>query len=368
MKKKDIELIVNEEGVDLIAFFSFVKANKKVIYKTIGVCLSIGIIIAFVSPRKYSASATILPGENVQGGSMGGISALANLAGVKIGSDMGADISGIPAAIYPEVLNSYRFKKEFIYEEFSYEGYAQPLSMIEYVENDTLVGLGQNILRYTFKLPWTIIEHFSDKSISNDTNNYGVEYITYNEKLALKDLKDFFEIEVNTKNGLVTISALDTEPILVAQKVHKAVEILQEFIKDHKTRQARMNVSLLEELYEIKQQEYKDAQSAFFSYKDMHRNAVYERAGFEYQQLSDDYEIATSVYKGITQQLEQAKVSVAEKMPSFNVIEPAIIPSEKYSPRRSIICVASILLGFIFGISILICKVALANLKDNYNK
>lgn len=50
----------------------------------------------------------------------------------------------------------------------------------------------------------------------------------------------------------------------------------------------------------------------YFNYKDSHRNTVSEWVDMGFQRLSDAYDMASTVYKSLVQQLEQAKISVKE--------------------------------------------------------
>ncbi len=345
--------IIKDDEIDLIALIKTVWDGRKTIYYSIGVCVFIGLLIAFLSPAKYTASATLLPSSEKSGNSMGNLSSLASMAGINLSSMMGQS-EGIPPEIYPQIVNSYPFLKEFIHEKFHFEEYDEPISIYDYVNADTVPSIGAQIAKYTVRLPWTIKDAvFSDSGNLNheSLSDLGVINVSKEEFKALGFVFELLHIDVDNKTGLVNILVEMEEPILAAQFVNEAVQLLQNYIIEYKTKQARENLDFVRERYTEKKKEYELVQKAFFGYKDSHRNVISERINPELQKLSDEYDIVTSVYKGLAQQLEQAKIAVKEETPVFTVLEPAKVPFEKSAPNKKVILVLSVFLGCVIGLS-----------------
>lgn len=352
------------EDIDFINLLLIIWNERLLLLKVVTSFVVIGLLVAFLSPIKYKATTTLLP-SNSDGAlsEMGGMSGLASMAGINIGSMFGGDPSSIPVEVYPQIVESYVFKRDLMQERFHYKGYEEPISLYDYCVADTVLNFGQLVLKYTLQLPWTLKEMSKKSRVNNSLIDYGVPISSTEELKVLKSLEDFFEIEVDPNIGLITLSAEDTEPILVAQKVQSAVMLLQEYIRNHKTKQARENLAFLQSQYNTKRLEYEDAQKEFFSFKDNHRNTVMERMGFEYQQLSDRYDIASSMFKSIAQQFEQAKVTISEQTPAFSIIDTVVVPEKKSAPKRKLIIVVAITLGLLFGISVIFSKVLISKLR-----
>lgn len=361
------EVIIKNNEIDLVAILRLIWNGRKTIYYTLGLTILTGVIFMLVSPPKYTVNATLLPSSEKKSGSLGGLSALAGMAGVNIGSMMG-ESSTIPSEIYPQVVNSYPFLNEFIHEKYNFEGYDDQLSLYEYSCNDTIEGLGDKIIKYTFLLPWTI----KDALLGNDNigvqKDYGVVILSEDEQRVLKKVQGLIKIEVDIKTGVVSIAAEANEPILTAQYVQKSLDLLQKYVINYKTKQARENLMFVNLSYEEKKKEYEKLQMDFFKYKDMHRNIISERSSIEFQRLSDEYELASTIYFELAKQLEQAKISVKEETPAFTVLEPAKVPIEKSSPRKFVILTVSIILGLFVGMSILFGKLVWKSLRSRlYN-
>jgi uncharacterized protein involved in exopolysaccharide biosynthesis len=360
-----IPSIIQGDKIDLIALTKVLWNGRKTIYYSIGVILFFGIIIAFASPAKYTSAATLLPANEKEGGSFGNLGALAGMAGINLSAMLG-DISGIRAEIYPQVISSYPFQNELMHQKFNFRGRKDPVSLYEFIRTDTVKTAGKIILKYTLRLPWTIKSILFPIKSSKVKTDYGVVHLSKRDFKILERARSIVKVSVDEKTGLVTVSAEDKEPIVTAQIVKKAVDLLQKYVIDYKTSQAREYLEFVQERYDEKKKEYERVQKEFFEYKDRHRNIDPNRADIRYQQLSDEYDIVTSVYKGLAQQLEQSKISVKEHTPVFTVLEPAIVADEKSSPRRGLILFASLIFGGILGIGLVFGKMGWSKLKEKW--
>ncbi len=362
--QKQEDRIVNNNEINLLELIKPIWNGRILIVYSTGICLVIGILIALVSPKKYMAYSTLLPSlENSSSAGIGNLSSLASMAGVNIGSGLSNENS-IPSDLYPEIIQSYPFLNEFINEKFNFEEYSNPISIYNFVSNDTVPSLGYNILKYTVLLPLTIkdalINHDNDEPKGVD---YGVLILTKEEIKALKEVEKVFNVEVDDVTGLVTVSAEVNEPVLSAQFVQKGIELLQKYIIDYKTKQSNENLNFVQQRYDEKKAEYEKVQEEFLNYKDQHRNIISERININYQRLSDNYDILSSVYKSLAQELEQAKIAVKKETPVYAIIEPAKVPKMPSSPNKMLILVLSCFLGVAVGVLIIFGKILLKKIK-----
>ncbi len=363
---QDAPQIIKDDEIDLIALVKTIWDARKTIYYSVGIAVFVGLIVAFTSPAKYQASATLLPSAEKKGGSLGNLGALAGMAGINLGSMMG-DASSIPAEIYPQVVNSYPFQKELIHQKFDFIEYEQPISLYDYVVADTIESTGAKIAKYTIRLPWTIKDAINGEEVSDEEfKDYGVLNLLEEEIGAIEMITDLVQIEVDKKTNLISVSVEASEPVVTAQFVQKSVELLQEYVIKYKTKQARQNLEFVQERFDDKKKQYESSQKAFFEYKDRHRNMISERIDVNYQQLSDEYDMISQVYKGLAQQLEQAKIAVMEETPAFTVLEPVKVPIDKSAPKKKIILVVSVFLGGFIGLGVIFGRLVWINLIRNW--
>jgi uncharacterized protein involved in exopolysaccharide biosynthesis len=93
---------------------------------------------------------------------------------------------------------------------------------------------------------------------------------------------------------------------------------------------------------------------------------VLERVNLEFQRLSDEYDMSSTVFKGLAQQLEQAKIAVNKQTPAFTILEPAKVPIDKSAPKKMLILVLFASFGGFIGVGLLFGKQVWSNQEKNF--
>lgn len=357
--------IIHDDEIDLVALAQTIWAGRKTILYSVVGCVCIGLAIAFASPVKYTASATLLPSADQKSGSMGSLGALAGLAGVNLGGMMG-NSTGIPAELYPQVVQSVPFVLTLMHEPLAWEEFSRPMSLYDKAMRDTIPTVGSVVMKYTLRLPWTMKDAIlGKKSASAGTagapGELGYYNLTEEEIAVAKAIRELVAVETDKKNGLVMVTATLGEPLQTAQLTSKAIALLQKSVIDYKTQKSADNLKFLEERFAEGKLAYESTQKELFHYRDANRNMVSERMDTEYQRLSDAYDMAATVYKGLAQQVEQARIAVKEDTPVFSILEPVVVPTEKSAPKKGLILAVSIFLGGFLGIGWIFWKMVWAN-------
>lgn len=341
--------LIREDKLDLRVLVDVLKrGRKKIITTTIAFTL-VTILVVILLPNKYNSEAVILPQVDAAS-KLDRLGGLASLAGVNLTGMLG-ETSEISPEVYPTIVYSYPFIKELIFTSYSFEGECKPMTYWEKMIGDSYNTIGSLIVKYTIRLPWTIIDSFrgqEDELITKGISDTMI-YVSKKEAEIMKEVRSLISIDVNTKTGLVNLSVESREPLLSAQMADKAVKLLQEYIINHQTKQVKNNLTFVEVQLEKKRQDLIVAQKEFYNFLDANRNRVLERTDLQQRELTEDYNLALQLYQTLSEQLEQAKIAVNKRTPAFTVIEPVKVPSEKSSPRRSMIVVVGLFLGLLIG-------------------
>ncbi|KAA6317043.1 hypothetical protein EZS27_032741, partial [termite gut metagenome] len=95
-----------EQEIDLIELTQKVWAERRLVLKTCGYALLIGIVVAISIPKEYTTSVTLAPetSSKIGGGNMG---ALATMTGVNLGNSLGEDALSVD--LYPDIVSSTPF-------------------------------------------------------------------------------------------------------------------------------------------------------------------------------------------------------------------------------------------------------------------
>lgn len=359
--------LIREDKLDLRVLVEVLKSGRKRIIATTLVFTLITVLVVLLLPNKYATEAVILPQVDAAS-KLDRLGGLASLAGVNLTGMMG-EASEISPEVYPTIVYSYPFIKDLIYTPYSFEGLSEPATYWDKMVAHPTNSLGTTILKYTIRLPWTILDSFksSNDELGSFVTNDSLIYVSKKEAKIMKEVRSLINIDVNSKTGLVNLRVESKEPLLSAQMGRKAVNLLQEYIINHQTKQVKNNLIFVETQLEEKRQDLAEAQKKFYSFLDANRNRVTERTDLQNRELTETYNLALQLYQSLSEQLEQAKITVKKRTPAFSVIEPVKVPSEKSSPRRSMIVIIGLFLGLLIGTIGVIGKSIYLSIVDSWS-
>lgn len=365
----DIVRSEHDDEIDLIALAKTLWNGRKTVIRTTLIFMVLGLFIAIFSAKEYTASTTMVPQSADSGSKLGGsLGGLAAMAGINLGSMGGG--SDIPPTLYPKVINSIPFQKELMQTPLSIEGEKEQVTFARYYEEIHSSGLLGTIKKYTIGLPGIILKTIRGTSpVTNDqSTNDGLLSINQEEKKLIEILSAQLSLEVNDKDGYVSLSARMPEAKAAAQLAQKAQELLQQAITAFKIQKAQDQLAFVEQRYAEKQKEFETAQNNLAQFRDRNRNVSTALAQTEQERLQAEYNLVYGVYSELAKQLETQKIQVKEDTPVFTVIEPVAVPIEKSKPKRPMILVIWTFLGGIVGVGMVFGREFLGSIKDQWCK
>jgi uncharacterized protein involved in exopolysaccharide biosynthesis len=351
MQEENNNKNIQDDEIDLIALAKTLWEGRRTVIKTTLIFMAIGLFVAIFSEKEYTASCTMVPqsaeGGSKLGGSLGGLAAM---AGINLGSMGGG--STIPPTLYPKIVNSIPFQKELMKIPLSIEGQSEQVTFAKYYLEIKKPGLFGYIKKYTIGLPGVILGAIrgdrKDASLASTDND--LLSITTDEKKLIKILSAQLSLQVNDKDGYISLSASMPQAKAAAQMVQMAKIELQKTITEFKIQKAKGQLDFIEERYIEKEKEAKAAQQRLAQFRDRNKNVSTAIAQTELERLTAEYNLIYGVYSELAKQLETQKIQVKEDTPVFTVIEPVVIPVHATNPKRIILLVSWTFLGIVVGV------------------
>ena len=309
---------IKDDEIDFIEILKKIYKSKKIILIISFFFALLGFAVALISTVKYS-SETIFITQNQESNSSS-LSGVASLVGINLGtSNFGGEI---PSSMYPQVSNSPKFKR---------------LLLNSYIDFDNKINLKQYLIDY-YKL-----------NIENDKINSDL-YISELENDCFKIIDKIITINVNQKDGF--ISLLSTLPVAEysANLTINAKEILQDIIIDNKIESANQNLIFSQQQLEEKKLIFDEIQAKLAYFSDSNLNSVNSFVINERNKLEAEFQIINAVVTELSKQVEQAKLQVSKDTPVFSTIKEAVIPVERTSPKRTQIVLIFGFTGLIISI------------------
>lgn len=338
-----------EEEIDLIEILKPLWIKRKFILKIVVIFMFLGLVIALLTPKQYTASTTIVPQSSDNKSSMGGLSGLAAMAGINLNTSTSM---GISPKMYPQIINSVPFQLELMNAPVKFSTIEKPISLYQYYDEFYKPGFLSILKKYTVGLPGVIVNAIKDKNNENKipaANQLDEQPIQLTQKqVKIKKITEkLIEANINDKEGYVKLSCTMPDAVACADLVEVSQNLLQKYVTNFKIKKAKAQHDFIESRYNEAKKRYEDAQMRLAYFRDHNQDMATSMARAQVDQLNGEFTLQYNVYSELAKQLEQAKIQVKEDTPVFSIIEPVMVPKEKSKPNRPMIIAVFIFLGFI---------------------
>lgn len=338
----------NDSEVDLIYIIHNIIEIRRTLYKSAGIGLIIGVIVALSIPRQYTVKVTLSP----EVGSSKGSNGLAGLAASFLGngSNMVESSDALNAYLSSDIVSSTPFLLELLETKVYISNTDTNTTLRVYMDEQTSPWWN-----YVLDLPSFIIggvkSIFNDEDAVSNMLKQGTIELTKEENKKIDFLKKNIIASVDKKTAITTISVSLQEPRTTAIVADSVVKKLQEYIINYRTSKAKEDCIYLEKLFRERQQEYYFALEKYAQYVDTHDNLILNSVRTEQEKLQNDMSLAYQVYGQVANQLQVARAKVQEEKPVFAVVEPAVVPLQPSSMGIKIYGLLFMFLAVIFSMS-----------------
>tara|TARA_B110000444_G_scaffold176984_1_gene165621 strand:+ start:580 stop:1698 length:1119 start_codon:yes stop_codon:yes gene_type:complete len=364
-KKMSNKYSNHEDEIDLIALTKNLWEGRKVVFKTTLIFLGLGLFVALTSPSEYTSTIVVKPALSDPNSKLGGgIGGLAAMAGINLGG--GGSVAEIHPTLYPKIVESYSFQKELMQSYIYVEKLNSEVSFEQYYTELHDLSILELLKKYTLGLPKLILSIImpNEEACISAENIYHTISETDKEMITL--LKEQLHVNVDEKEGFVSISARMPVGLQAAQMVSNAQNILQRKVINHKLKKVEEDLSFIEERYIENKKAFEKAQENLAKYRDANRNVNTAIALTEAERLESEYQLAFSVYSELAKQVETQKIQVKENTPVFAVLQDAVVPLEKSSTSKIMTLIIWSFLGLFLGSALTFVKTFAEDIKEKW--
>jgi len=250
----------------------------------------------------------------------------------------------IPPSMYATVLASEPFRKRILDAKIWVNG--DSLSYREYLVNQPKSVVG-TILEYTIGLPGKIAGSGKEE----------VAILSPGELQALSDIENELHkalagkisIANDKKEGVVSLTVVEGDPMIAAQVAKVTEEVLQDWIIEHKVKNAKAQYDFIAKQFETKEKEFFSIQDQLASYMDRNQNVLSATYLTRLERLQAEFDLLNTVYSELAKQKEQAAIQLSKDTPTFSVLNPVKVPKEKTAPKKSVYVLGGFFIGLVFS-------------------
>ena len=283
---------IEEDEIDLRELFSTIWKHKIFLFLFVSIVTFFAIIHALSKPNEYKVKTLLAPQEQSKSLNLGGLGALASMAGISVGGGSGVT----PDVAFKTLLDDYEFMKNFIKKN----GFDKKL-LSEELEKD-----------YVFAFNYKgIYEMFHSSEKPKEIDFYSI----------YKSFVKRFSIDTDKKTGIITVS-------FIHPSRHFAYEVLVRYLEDATKFLVNKNLQDI------------NAQIAKYQ-KELAK--------------TDNLELKSELAKLISSLIKQRVYINSSKYYKVKVITDPYIPDvkDKAKPKRALIVIVAFITSFILGIFII---------------
>jgi hypothetical protein len=148
--------IINNDEIDLIDLAKTIWNGRRFIIVTVVLFACIGLAIALLTPKEYTASTTVVPQVSDNSSKMGGLSSLAAMAGFNLNTSSSS--SELSPMLYPQIISSVPFQLEVMNTPFVFPNQPDPISIYTYFTEIKKPRVLELAKKYTLGLPFVILK------------------------------------------------------------------------------------------------------------------------------------------------------------------------------------------------------------------
>jgi uncharacterized protein involved in exopolysaccharide biosynthesis len=336
--------------------------------------LAVATAIAFLIPKRYTATAELMPPDQTASGGAAMLAALSNRVGGSLASlaenALGMKTSG---ALFIGILESdtvrddviHKFDLQKLYGDRYIEDARKNLATHTTIAEDNKSGLitiavtdrdprraAAMAQEYLQALNW-VVTHLSTSAAHRERVflDQRLQQVKSNLESSEKQFSEFASqkgaIDIPAQGKALVTAAATLQGELIAAEAE--LESFRQIYTNNNVRvrslQARVNElhSSLEKLSGKGANENSSAQQLYPSLREL------PLLGVTYADLLRRMKVEEAVFEILTQEDELAKVQEAKDTPSVNVLDPPVVPDKKSFPPRLLIAVLGMMIAFGVG-------------------
>lgn len=340
VRQEPVARPTEEQEIDLLELAGKIWADRRLVLKWCGIAVVVALVVAFSIPKEYTTTVMLAP--EVEGGSrsLGGLSALAGMAGINMGSGKSSD--ALYPDLYPDIVSSVGFTTELFNVPVKDAEGELDTNLYTYLKEEQRSPWWSAIISFPFKCLGWVMSLFKEEE---DGTDGGVNpfQLTKDEDGVVKALNERIAVSVDKKTSLISLSVTMQDPLISATMTDTVMAKLQDYITEYRTNKARHDLDFTQKLYDEAQKKYYDAQQAYADYVDMNQNISLRSVQTRQERLQNEMNLAYNLYNQTAQQLQLAKAKVQENTPVYTIVQAATVPLKASKPSKLMI-----LVGFVF--------------------
>jgi len=373
-----------QEEISLLDILIVIVQYRRLILKIAVYTVVIAVIVSLLLPFRYTATTSILPPQQTSSAGsalmaqLGGLSSVASLAGGSLGLKNPNDLQ--VAMLKSRTVEDAMLDRFHLVELFKVKQRSDARKQLEnVVEIDS--GAKDGLIRIS-------VTDRSPQRAAEMANGYVEEFKRLSSNLAVTEASQrrlFFEQQLaqakdnlaNAEEGLKR-TGQKTGLIQLDSQTRATIELVAELRGEIAAKEVQINAMRSfatgenpelqmaeQQLAGLRSQAEKMGAASEDASNALIPKGGMQEAGVEYIRKLRDVKYFETIFDLLARQYEIAKVDEARQGATVQVVDRAIVPDRRSSPKRTLIVLGAAVLGLFFGVVWAFSKEGLTRLSKN---
>jgi len=376
--------VPSEEEISLLDIIIVIVQNRRLILKIAASTVVVGVIVSLLLPIRYTATTSILPPQQTSSAGsalmaqLGGLSSVASLAGGSLGLKNPNDLQ--VAMLKSRTVEDAMLDRFHLVELFRVKQRSDARTKLEKVV-DIDNGAKDGLIRIA-------VTDSDPRRAAEMANGYVEEFKRLSANLAVTEASQrrlFFEQQlVQAKDNLANAeedlkkTGQKTGLIQLDSQTRATIELVAELRGEIAAKEVQINAMRSfatgenpelqmaeQQLAGLRSQAEKMGAASEDASNALIPKGGMQEAGVEYIRKLRDVKYFETIFDLLARQYEIAKVDEARQGATVQVVDRAIVPDRRSSPKRTLIVLGAAVLGLFLGVVWAFAKEGLTRLSNN---
>lgn len=383
MKEKQNQVELEKEyEINLLEILLLLLKHKMLIFKVCSAAIIVSIVYSLTLPNIYSATATVLPPQkdnNV------GLSALLGQAGGLAGL-VPAGLGGAGADLYIGILNSRsvgdavvrRMAPQVTQDSMKFEAARAELKhavkIVAGKEGIISITAEDRDPKRAAQIANTFVDELGNATVRLNLSKASSERVFLEKRLQLvkrdlrvaeDDLKNYSQRNKIVDMDSQAMASIQGIAGLKSELASKEVQLAA--LRKRETDRSPDVVALLAEINRLKI-EIKGLAGNSAGGEGIPSIGTVPGVGLDFARKVRELKTQEAIFEQLMKQYEGAKLNEAKDSSSFQVLDEAVAPVHKSKPKRTIIVLASTVVGFLVSVLIIFSREYFGKMSEDDRK
>lgn len=313
--------------IDLKTLGRIIRDNKRKFFIILPIVFVVCLFVFNSIPKYYNCRVELAPEINRSSSETNVSALLYQISGNELTA---SNIDAIYPLLYPNLVSSDNFcMMLFDIPVKTIDGKVQT-TYYQYLKKHTKRSWWGKAINAVLNLFKT--KHTEEPRAKGTGASGNIIMLTEEQEKIIEAIQSNTKCIVDRKLGKVIILITDQDPLVCATIADKITHLLENSIKDYRTKKATIDYNYFQGVYEDALQEYDKINKEYINFSTVHHELSQDKLRIYKQELESMRALKLQNMAIAEKRMQVARAAIQERTPVFTMMQNPVVPSEEAGP------------------------------------